>query len=480
GYNEKLGLWLETTASVIEWKDGKPVYLIESADITEQKREHTEHIKQLERLAFVDELTGSRSFYKFKEDALKILELEDNKKHFLVKLDIENFKLINQIYGYEKGDTILCYMAKALEKTMRSENEIFARVFNDDFVALFTMKKEKDLNELFEVFLNNFYSLIGDDISFKFTFAYGIYIINSDDEGKLHINDLFEKVNVAHKVAKQDKTKNATIYNENMIKEALQTREVESKMTKALENNEFEVYLQPKYILESGEIGGAEALVRWNNENKKLFSPAAFISIFESNGFITKIDFYVLKSVCNIIKNWIDNGIEPVVISVNFSRIHLSDKDFVKQLCEVVEEIGIEKKYIEIELTETIIFENVEILESLVLELHQNGFTLSMDDFGSGYSSLGMLKNIKVDNIKMDRSFFANQKDPIRSKIVLDFIIKMAHTLGISIIAEGVEEKAQINLLKELQCDMVQGFYFAKPMPLKQFQKLIIHQQKKK
>ncbi|MEF9998767.1 MAG: EAL domain-containing protein [Lachnospiraceae bacterium] len=475
-YNERLNLWLETTASPIHWLDGTPAFLISCSDITQQKNDHIMHINQLEQLAFVDELTGIRTFYKFNIDAQNILECQQDTSHFLIKLDIDNFKLINQIYSYEKGDEILCCVAQALEKTAQNENEIFARVAADDFIALFILKDKDSLSTFHNSFINNFSNLMDPDFTFKCNFSYGVSIIRPEDEQAFNIKYQFEKANIAQKTAKLDKTLNYVIYDESMTKKALHTKEIENKMVGSLQKGEFVVYLQPKYYLDLEMIGGAEALTRWKTANVDLFFPDTFIPVFEKNGFITKLDFYVLHKVCNTIKGWIENGIEPVTVSVNFSKLHISNPDFVKELCEIVDAAHIDHKYIEIEITETVIYDNIDALEVLLDDLHKNGFTMSMDDFGTGYSSLGMLKNLPVDVIKMDRSFFVNQKDSNRSKIVVGSIINMASLLGIRIVAEGVEEQQHIDFLRELHCDMVQGYYYARPMPTSDFNNLMKNQ----
>lgn len=472
-YNEKLNIWMEATASALRWTDGRLAGLINCVDITKQKETHRNHIRQLENLVYVDVLTGGRTYYKFKEDAQHILEKKRNSAYFLVKLDIDKFKLINQIYGYEKGNEILCCVARAIEKTARNQDEIFARVTNDEFIALFTIQENADIEMLYKNFLSHFYSLIGTKFAFKFNFPHGLYIIYPDNTKKLDINDMFEKANFAHKAAKLDKTLEFVFYDEQMNKEALHVKEIENRMAGALENHEFTVYLQPKYYLDHETIGGAEALTRWKNTKDDLFLPSTFIPVFEQNGFIIKLDFYIFHNVCRIIKGWIDTGIEPVTVSVNFSRLHLRNVNFVKELCEIVDSVGIHRKYLEIEITETAIYDNIDTLEVLLNEIHSSGFTMSMDDFGSGYSSLGMLKNLPVDVIKIDRSFFADQRDIKRSKTVVGSVIQMAARLGIRTVAEGVEDQEHIDFLRELHCDMVQGYYFAKPMTIENFTKLI-------
>lgn len=391
----------------------------------------------------------------------------------LVKLDVDDFKLINQMYGFEKGDEILCCVAKVIKKTLRNENEIFARIGNDEFIILLTMRDVNEASETYETFLRHFNTLIGDDFPFKMHFPHDRYIMNHCDAEQIDMMEMFEKVNIAHKAAKLDKSVPFATYDESMTREALHQKEVENKMERALQNEEFVVYLQPKYYLDSEKIGGAEALARWKNGNTDLFVLGAFVPVFERNGFITKLDFYMLQKVCGILKGWMDQGKELLVISVNFSRLHLSNVNFVKDLCEVVDSFGIERKYIEIEITETVIYDNIETLELLLKELHDAQFTMSMDDFGSGYSSLGVLQNLPVDVIKIDCSFFVNQKDANRSKVIVGSVIDMAANLGIGIVAEGVEEKEHIDLLRGLNCGMVQGYYYEKPMPVREFTALM-------
>lgn len=470
-YNDKLEIWTETRASTLRWTDGGHACLINCADISKQKWEHLQHINQLEQLAYVDELTGSRTYSKFKEDARRILGEQINSCHLLVKLDVDNFKLINQMYGYEKGDEILRCVAKAIEKTLRDENEIFSRMGNDEFIVMFTLGDRDEVSQTYEAFLKNFHQLMSDDFAFKMNFPHGRYIMEPGD--KPDLMEMLERVNVAHKAAKLDKSSPFVVYDERMTKDALHQKEVENQMERALQNEEFIVYLQPKYYLDGERIGGAEALARWQNGNSGLFSPGAFIPVFERNGFITKLDFYILHKVCGILRDWLNQGLEPIVISVNFSRLHLNNLRFVADLCEVVDAFGVERKYIEVEITETVFYENIDTLAVLLEELHNAGFTMSMDDFGSGYSSLGVLQNLPVDVIKMDRSFFSNHWNLKRSKAVVGSIIGMASNLGIGFVAEGVEEKEHIDLLRELKCQMVQGFYYQKPMPVEEFTALM-------
>lgn len=477
-FNNKLGIWTETTATPLRWRDGSMAALVSCADVTKQKEEHLSHIAELEKLAHVDELTGGRTYNKFCEDAQNILKERHEYDHLFVKLDIDNFKLLNHMYGYKKGDEVLCAVAEALRLSMRGYFEIYARIVGDEFIALYELRDPSETQALYESFLQHFHSIIGEDFSFKFNFPHGRYIVRRSSAEDVDLMDIFEKTNMAHKAAKRDRTKAFVLYDESITNDAIYKKEIENKMEAALKNSEFQAYLQPKYRLQGETIGGAEALVRWEVPDGELIFPDAFIPTFEQNGFITKLDLYMLRKVCVIIKGWMESGLESAVVSVNFSRLHLGNTHFVEDLCEIVDEVGIPHKYIEIEITETVIYDNIETLEVLLNKLHSVGFTMSMDDFGSGYSSLSMLKDLPVDVIKMDRSFFANPKDGERSKAVVGSVIAMANGLGIRTVAEGVETQEQINLLRELNCNMAQGYFFARPIPESDFKKLLMTEQK--
>lgn len=472
-FNDKLGVWMEITATPLRWRDGSITALINCADITKQKEEHRMHINQLEKMAYVDEVTGGRSYYKFKEDAQRILEQDSGCDHLLVKLDIDNFKLFNQMSGRAKGDEVLCAVEEALTRTARGADDICARIVNDEFIALFALYDPLDQASLYDVFLQHFTDIMGQKYVFKFNFPHGRLLVPTGNAAEIDISEIFENVNMAHKAAKQDRTKQFVLYNQSITQEAMGKKEIENKMENALENNEFQVYFQPKYHLADETIGGLEALVRWQSENGELFYPDTFIPLFEKNGFITKLDFYMLQHVCAILQDWFARGFATLVVSVNFSRLHLGNPCFVEDLCKVVDSYGVRRQCIEIEITETVIYDNIETLEILLADLHAAGFTMSMDDFGSGYSSLGMLKNLPVDVIKMDRSFFANPKDEARSNVVVGSVIAMAESLGIHTVAEGVETQEQIDLLRKLHCGMAQGYFFEKPMPAQAMERLL-------
>jgi EAL domain-containing protein (putative c-di-GMP-specific phosphodiesterase class I) len=253
----------------------------------------------------------------------------------------------------------------------------------------------------------------------------------------------------------------------------IQHKIIENRMKSALKNEEFQIYLQPKYDISQNKIAGAEALVRWADPNRGLIPPNDFIPLFENNGFILDLDLYVFDRTCHLLRQWIDRGVNPVVISVNLSRAYLHDFTFLGKFEEIRRKYEVPSNLIELELTETVVFENMEILTDIINLIHDLGYSCSIDDFGSGYSSLNILKNIPVDTIKIDRGFFIGENsDTVKSDTIVRSVIDLARKLKMKTVSEGVEYKDQVDFLKEAKCDMIQGYYFSKPIPITEFEKL--------
>lgn len=426
---------------------------------------------KLERIAYFDELLGMPNFNAFKENAQKILDHNPKKQFSFVKLDVDNFKMINDRFGFDEGNPVLRNIAKALSEVVTDEGELFSRVAVDEFILMLNENSKEEIDVLRQKFINKFYEQENSGIKHYIKFPAGYYRTNL---GEKSIEKIFEKVNYAHRMAKAIPEKNGVTefyYDDFQKNKALREKELEDKMTEALKNKDFKVYLQAKYELKNETMVGAEALVRWAEDGGELISPILFIPLFERNGFVIKLDMYMFEEVCCLIRSWIDEGKEVVTVSVNFSRHHLLDDEFINKLEEIAKRYDVPRHYIEIELTETAVFENIELLENVLVNIHKAGFTMSMDDFGTGYSSLGLLKTLSVDAIKMDRSFFDSDNNKKRTKAVVECIISMAQKLDIHTVAEGVEDLEHIELLREVGCEVVQGYYYAKPMPAEDFAK---------
>lgn len=423
--------------------------------------------KKLETLAFVDEVTQSANFNKFKQESEQILRNHPKQKYVLIKLDFEAFNIFNQIYGYSEGNLVLRGVAKIMAMLLDSKEEIFARVTSDEFVVL---KKYEDMDGLdadyatFEHLLNK---QVASKYNYEFRIRYGCYVL---DEEMRDIYTAYERANIAHRISKTIPDMRICDYDRSLMNARIREKEIENRMEFALKSEQFKVYLQPKYYIESQSLAGAEALVRWQDGLEDVLYPNEFIPIFEKNGFIIKLDMYMFEKVCQLARKWLDSNLEVQPISINFSTLHLKNTNFIQELCAISDLYKVPRKYLEIELTETAMIENAEVLEGFTATLHKAGFALAMDDFGVGYSSLGLLKNISVDVIKLDRSFIWDVKDSARSKIVLANIIMLAKELHIKTVAEGVETHEQKELLRELSCDIVQGYYYSKPLDIETYE----------
>lgn len=425
--------------------------------------------RRLELIAYGDALTGYENFNGFRERAQYLLESNPQVSYVFTKLDVYNFKLINERFGFETGDQVLKNMAKAIAANQQSDTAPFARINVDEFIIMYPYEGRSKIEEIRKGVAQEFHRLMGPGFHDLMRFPTGCYIA---DAGETSFGDVFEKVNYAHRQAKLRTAYSGAaefFYDDAAKKKAVREAEIENKMEAALENHAFQVYLQPKYALKDETIVGAEALVRWQETAEQLVSPGEFIPLFERNGFIIKLDFYMFERVCGLIRDWMERGVPVVTVSVNFSRLHLANGDFIDSLVQIARRYGVPAEYIELELTETVVLDNEELLQEVLEQIHRAGFTFSMDDFGTGYSSLGLLKNLPVDVIKMDRSFFVEAKSDARAISVIEGVMSIAKNLHITTVAEGVEKREQIEMLRGAGCDIVQGYYYAAPMAVEKF-----------
>ncbi len=423
-------------------------------------------IKEVEQVAYYDDLTGTPNMRKIKLELADALRKNPGTEYTVVKFDVVNFKAINEIFDYETGDNVIKAIAD-VGRNVDYPSFMQARIGTDEFILFADSEFFSNLEET-RIEKEAVFNAAVDNLgNYNFEFRYGRYQI---EKGETDVNVIMSKVALAHGYSK---LKNEIIsdYDGEFKEHLIKTTEIKNKMRKALENNEFKVYLQPKYNLSSENVVGAEALVRWVEADGRMIYPNDFIPVFESNGFITELDKHMLSGVCAVLKEWADEGIECVPVSVNFSRLHLANPNFVDEIGAIVDGYGVPRSLVEAELTETAILDNEKALQSVLKDLHDGGFTLSMDDFGSGYSSLGLLKDFDVDVIKMDRSFFVENDivDMKRGNLVVESVVEMAKKLGITTVAEGVETVEQAEFLRSIDCEIAQGYYYARPIPAEDF-----------
>jgi len=436
--------------------------------------------REVYRAAYVDTLTGLPSKAKHKLDAQELIDKKD-KQYAYVTFDIDNFKYINEMFGYEYGNRVLIYIADTLRAFVKSD-ELCARTSSDKFALLLedTGSKE-DLEARVKALFKEICEGRNPEDWLNvcaMSFSSGIYRI----EGKMDINEVRANANLARTECKKSIVDEIIFYDEKLKNRRVEEKELEYEAEKALVNKEFLVYFQPKYDVETEKIIGAEALVRWNHPERGMLSPGWFVPLFEANGFITEVDLYVLNQVCELLEKWIMLAVPPICISVNLSRVHLYEKDLVERLIEVVRQHNVPPEYIEFELTESAFYEGTDELLRIMTQIKEAGFRLSMDDFGSGYSSLNLLRRLPVDVLKLDKVFLedcdettaekCSTEDETRGERIVTHVISMAKDLKMEVLAEGVETQDQKEFLKTARCDMIQGYYYARPMPMKEFELL--------
>ncbi len=429
-----------------------------------------DYLKTLEKIAYYDKLTGGPNLLKLKMHMETVLSANPNDQHIIVKMDIANFKAINAVFGVDIANKVLCAIAET-SKEVNETSFLKARITADEFFMFASGEHLANLEEDRKYFESHFKSLVPELKEYNFYFRYGRYFIKN---GETDVNEIINKVTIAHRFAKTKNISNVWDYDEIYSQQVLKEAEIANKMHKALDNNEFQAYLQPKYDIQLKKIVGAEALVRWIESDHTMIYPGEFIPLFEQNGFIIDLDKHIFKCVCEMLSNWKNIGVELIPISINFSRLHIHNLNFVNDLKQIASSYQIETRYLEIEITETAVLENESELLHVITELKDAGFSISIDDFGSGYSSLGMLKNFKADTLKLDRSFFTNTEEKPefnRGKHIVKSIVELATALGMNIVAEGIETENQLEFIKSVHCYVIQGYYFSRPIPIIEFEK---------
>ncbi|MDD6395416.1 MAG: EAL domain-containing protein [Firmicutes bacterium] len=417
-------------------------------------------------LAYKDEITGRANWQKFTMMGNELINRPGwwSSNYAALHIDINRFTLYNDYYGHEAGDRYLKYLAETLD-LMSSAREICARRSSDKFVALWAYSDEAQL----ESRINEFFDLSQDGPNgSNVSLSIGIYRLSESDNDIVHAIDMAK---MAYDTIGDAKSNTFAYFSEQLRKAQTEEHELEQLMNAALARDEFKLYIQPKHDVHTGELKGAEALVRWVSPVKGFIAPGRFIPLFEKNGFVAEMDNYILEQLCIFQKLRLDKGLKTVPISVNVSRVQLSNPNLAEEICAMVDKHRVPHKYIDIELTESACFDDMETLVNTMTNLKKMGFAVSMDDFGSGYSSLNLLKELPFDTLKIDGGFFKNVTNPNRANIVVKNIIGLAKSLNMNIVAEGIETEEQVNFLRTTECDLIQGYYYSKPISAGDFEK---------
>lgn len=426
---------------------------------------HRRTRRHLGQLAYQDELTGYGNKNYFKRQAQMLLDANRYNYAYVIA-DIKRFKLINDHFGYAQGDIFLCHVAQTLHVAMRND-EIAVHDNADIFCLLMRYDNAAELEARLLHVADDIaaYSFVADP-GFRAHTGFGVYLVPCNNTSLGAMGDM---ANLALRHIKARHSSEVFFYNDELQECLVESHAIENDMQRGVDEKEFLVYLQPQYSLETGKIAGAEALVRWQHGARGFIFPDRFIPLFERNGFIIDLDYYMFNEVCKLLRSWIDQGIEPVCISVNQSRANLYVPHYAERLEQLLRTWNIPASFITIEITESAFFKDTQQMIAIIDQLHHIGFQVSMDDFGSGYSSLNMLQNVMLDELKIDKTFFHDSENSARGATIVRHVIGMAKALNISVVAEGVELEAQVNFLKQTGCELVQGYFFARPMPHEQF-----------
>jgi len=462
--------WVLTKGKIFYNSEGKPVKVLGvTMDITEKKM----YEEKIRLLAYYDELTGLPNRISFKEKLSKLISeaIKYGKKGAILQLDIDNFRHVNDFYGHAFGDLFLKLIASRLYNVIEKYGGFLARLSGDLFgIIVMSDDIENDITKLADEILHLFNKPweIGK-VEIYTTVSIGISMFPQDGDDVVKI---MRNVDVVLYSVKDSGKNGYKFFTQDMIKHSIKRIDMERKLRNAIENNQFLLLYQPKYDLKSLNIVEAEALIRWNDKQRGIILPYEFIPLAEETGLIVNIDKWVINQAAQQIREWMDKGIN-LFVSINISARHFQQKDFAEYLFNIVKKYNIPSNMLEIEITETAAMKDIEHTKKVLNELGEKGFSISIDDFGTGYSSLNYLKELKIDHLKIDRSFISGIENGSKNKTIVEVIIYLAHSLSIKTVAEGIENQEQLKFLIEKGCDLAQGYYFSKPISPEELEKLI-------
>lgn len=434
-------------------------------------REMKANTRRLRGIAYYDELTGIHNFKYFKafcEEAVK-----EQSHYAIVALNVRQFKFINEIFGNYQADKLLCFIGKTLENSIL-EGECACRE-SADYFYLFMLEEDRNVLE------NRIQNIINcitkaEDIEKK-GYRFGMHCgIALSEEGK-SLQEIMTYAMFAMAKAKEVPQKSYWLFDNALHEQEQLNNYIENNAHEALRNEEFELYLQPKADLDDDSLCGAEALVRWEERNGNILYPGSFIPLFEENGFCVELDMYMFEKVCKKLREWLDDGVTPINISINQSRLTFYKDNYIEDLCGILEKYDVSASYITLEILEGMLLKDVDEMTVRLKKLKKIGFRISMDDFGTGYSSLNMLGKLEIDEVKLDRGFLneALEEENANTRLIMEEIVQLSHKLSTSVVVEGIETAQHDRFVKQIGCEYGQGYYYGRPIRANVFTKDFIH-----
>lgn len=421
--------------------------------------------------AWYDPLTGAYNMAKFEYETAGIIE--NTYEYSLAAMNIRQFKFINEIFGTRAADLLLCHMKSVIADNV-TENEYYCRNSEDMFYLLLRdTDRDRNKERIGKMIQEISRYAICNNRDYRILLYCGVVIGTDVEDEEPSVKKSMTHVRFALDTARQSLKNNIWFYDTRLHEDEKLQNYVESHMNQALDNHEFKLYLQPKVNLSTGRTSGAEALVRWIAEEGRIIYPGQFIPVFEANGFCVNLDMYMLEEVCRQIRKWIDDGLTPVPVSVNQSKLLFYEADYIDNLKSLLDKYQIPAELISLEILEGLASENVNELNKRIGRLREIGFKISLDDFGSGYSSMNTLASLEIDELKFDRGFLLGLKDSgeeyERQIIIMNEIVELTKKLKISTVVEGVETKENEELVRALGCEYGQGYYYSMPMSASEF-----------
>lgn len=419
--------------------------------------------EELDKILYTDSLTGGASYAKFCLDVKK--QFDKNHKAAYIVMDLDNFKLVNDYYGYEMGNRTIRFINSLWQKMLR-EDEFVGRIAADRFAVYLRYSSEKDLMNRLEKFCADCRIFNDKNMSnYILVPSIGVYYVT---EKNIDIQKMQNCAVMAKSLVKGDRDTMISVYSSKIKKEMTRKKLFSDELEHAIKNNELSVVLQPQYKTHGGKICAAEMLVRWKKEDGTFVPPSEFIPVAEEKGLVKDIDRFVFLKACEAQQDLLKKGFEPINISVNVSQQSLYDQNIVDTYLQIIEETGADISHLHLEITETTLFNNNKTFVRLLRKLHKAGFKILLDDFGTGFSSLMLLKSMPIDALKLDKSFIDDYEHP-RGRNIIECVITMTKKLGITIVAEGIETAEQYDYIKSQDCDMVQGYHFSYPLDYNKF-----------